>query len=117
MKICLPNRTQIRAAEVLRTINRDTLGQLLKQLNKKTQSLDALESLLWTTLEERNRLFHSFYRQHNFRRNSDDGRALLLKDLDHIHNALLDAYKAVMLLSGVGLETAACVLPTRHVPI
>jgi hypothetical protein len=42
----------------------------------------------------------------------------MLEDLESIHNALLNAYKAVMLLSGVDLDTAIETnLPTRHVPI
>jgi len=107
-----------RAYDLLATINRHTLGQLLKSLNNKTQSLDKLESLLSSALEERNRLYHSFYRQHNFRRNSADGRALMLKDLESIHDTLLKAYKAVMLLSGIDLDAAVeYKAPTRHLPI
>src|SRR5215472_16520777 len=37
-----------------------------------TQPIDELEALLKNALTERNRLSHSFYRQHNFRRNSDE---------------------------------------------
>ena len=110
------------ASDLFKTINRHTLGQLIKRLNSTPQSLDTLESLLSTALQERNRLFHSFYRQHNFRRNSDEGRALMLKDLESMHDTLLHAYKAVMLLSGVdvdalvdsGIEHNAT---TRHVQI
>jgi hypothetical protein len=113
-----PNQTL--AEEILRTIDRQTLGQLLKNLKGRNQSFDGLESLLWNALEERNRLFHSFYRQHNFRRNCDEGRELMLRDLGAIHDALLNAYQAVMLLSGVDLKAMAATpptLPTRHVPI
>lgn len=109
-----------RAAELYDTINRHTLGQLLKRLNKTTQSLDALDTLFSNALQERNRLFHSFYRQHNFRRNSDEGRAIMLQDLEAIHDTLLRAYKAVMLLSGIDLDKLAVgeyTLPTGHVAI
>jgi hypothetical protein len=44
----------------------------------------------------------------------------MLRDLDQIHDAILDAYKAVMLLSGIDLEAEAAMpfsFPTRHVPI
>ena len=59
-----------------------------------------------------------FTREHNFRRNSDEGRALMLQDLEGIHSALLDAYKAVLALSGVDLDAASGMqLPTRHLPI
>jgi hypothetical protein len=88
----------------------------------RTQPIDELETLLQRALTERNRLSHSFYRQHNFRRNSDEGRALMLKDLESIHDTLLNAYKAVLLLTGVDLETEAVsfdplTAPTRHLPI
>lgn len=110
-----------RASDILDTINRHTLGQLIKNLNTTTQSLDRLDSLLTSAREERNRLFHTFYRGHNFRRNSDEGRALMLSDLESIHDALLRAYKAIMLLSGVDLEALAAtgehVGPTDHLPI
>jgi hypothetical protein len=89
---------------ILDTINRHTLGELIKRLNRAPQSLDALETQLQNALRERNRLFHSFYRQHNFRRNSDAGRAIMLTDLGSIHETLLSAYKAVLLLSGVDLD-------------
>jgi hypothetical protein len=59
-----------RAAELLGRINRQTLGQLIKNTKSHTEALNQLEPLLSTALEERNRLSHHFYRQHNFRRNS-----------------------------------------------
>jgi hypothetical protein len=106
------------AAAILANINRHTLGQLLRGLRQRTRSLDSLEELFWNALEERNRLFHSFYRQHNFRRNSDDGRALMLEDLEVIHNTILEAYKALLVLEGADLEALASEpLPTRHLPI
>jgi len=103
---------------LVRQIDRHTLGQLIAKLKTKNQSIVNLEVVLEKALDERNRLFHSFYRQHNFRRNSDEGRQRMLDDLESIHKTLLDAYKAVMLLSGVDLDKlSATELPTRHLPI
>lgn len=114
----LEKKNPTRAADILDSVSRHTLGQLLKNLNNRTQSLDALDALLVKARDERNRLSHSFYREHNFRRNSDEGRALMLEDLGTIHSALLHAYKAVLALSGVDLdEMAEMQLPTRHLPI
>src|SRR5258708_7537568 len=96
-----------RAAELFQAVDSHTLGQLLKHLATKTQSITALETLLRKALQERNRLSHSFYREHNFRRNSDEGRAVMLQDLESIHDSLIKAYKAVMLLSGVDLDALA----------
>ena len=55
-------------------------------------------------------------------RNSDDGREEMLRDLEAMHDDLLDAYKAVLLLSGVDLdglvdEFGDMPLPTGHLPI
>lgn len=85
-------------------INRKTLGQLLKGVNNASESVEHLGTLLKKALKERNRLAHSFYRQHNFRRNSEEGRRIMLKDLEQIHEVLLEAYKAVMHLSGIDLD-------------
>jgi hypothetical protein len=107
-----------RASEIFKNINRLTLGQLLKNVNSSTESIVHLEALLSRALAERNRLSHSFYRRHNFRRNSDEGRELMLNDLESIHDTLLEAFKAVMLLSGIDLDALAISqLPARHVPI
>jgi hypothetical protein len=107
-----------RAAEILDSVNRHTLGQLLKKINNHTQSLDALDALLVKARDERNRLSHSFFREHNFRRNSGEGREVMLQDLEAIHSVLLDAYKAVMLLNGIDLDSVnETELPTRHVAI
>jgi len=116
----LTGQNSKQASALLGRINRSTLGQLLKNLNSKTQSLDQLEALLSKALDERNRLSHSFYRQHNFRRNSEQGRALMLKDLESIHSTLLNAYKAIMLLTGTDLDAApdsGYTVPTRHLPL
>ena len=106
------------AADLLREINSSTLGRLLNRLTAKTDSFNELESLLFKALEQRNRLSHSFYRQHNFRRNSEAGRTIMLNDLQLIHDSIISAYKAVVLLSGVDLESVGPLqVPTRHLPI
>ena len=93
-----------RATELLDRINRKTLGQLIRSTQRLTDALGPIESLLADALDERNRLAHTFYRQHNLRRNSDGGRAIMLKDLESMHEVLLAAWKAVNLLHGVDLD-------------
>lgn len=106
------------ARSLLTFINRQTLGQLLNGLNRSTKSLSHLELLLSKALKERNRLTHSFYRQHNFRRNSEEGRTIMLEDLEIIHQVILDAYKEVMLQSGIDLDKSADeTSPTTHLPL
>jgi hypothetical protein len=114
----LPAKPRIeRIRDILDTVNRHTLGQLLKALNNHEQSPDALNALLTKARDERNRLSHSFYREHNLRRNSEEGRALMVQDLEAIHAALLDAYKAIMLLQGIDLYTVVTPLPAGHLPL
>jgi hypothetical protein len=93
-----------RATEIYQRINRQTLGQLLKNVGRSTDTLDHLAELLDRALKARNRLSHSFYLRHNFRRNSDQGRQIMLDDLHKIHVTIFDAYKGVLRLSGVDLD-------------
>jgi hypothetical protein len=109
-----------RASDILRGINRQTLGTLIKNAKVKSQPVEEIAELLESALRERNRLSHSFYRRHNFRRNSGEGRAMMIQDLETVHEVILNAYKALMLLSGVDLDALAkepFALPTVHVRI
>ncbi|WP_218080461.1 hypothetical protein [Anthocerotibacter panamensis] len=107
-----------KATELLMFVNRQTLGQLLKSLGRTNDSIDQLEDVLKEALRQRNRLSHSFYRQHNWRRNSEEGRAVMMDDLETIHDSILVAYKAVMRLSGIDLDAVTLErLPTGHLPI
>ncbi len=107
-----------KAIQIFEKMNRSTLGQLLRQLGKGTDSLTDIEELLSRALTERNRLAHSFYRQHNFRKNSNTGRAFMLEDLENIHGTLIEAYKALMRLSGIDLDKmTATNFPDKHVSI
>ena len=93
----------------------------MQNLGQAGAATGGVEQLLSDALVSRNRLAHSFYLKHNFRRNSDAGREVMLRDLEAIHETLLDAYKAVLLLSGVDLDRVADqgdgALPTGHLPI
>ena len=118
----LENPDPSSATAIYNRVNKETLGQLIKSLRRVGTSIVGLEQLLNDALVSRNRLAHSFYLKHNLRRNSDDGREVMLRDLEAIHENLLDAYKAVMLLSGVDLEKLAAdhgdsALPSGHLAI
>jgi hypothetical protein len=95
-----------RATEIMRAINRQTLGTLIKNAKGNSQPIEEIAALLDRAVRERNRLSHSFYRQHNFRRNSGEGRALMMQDLETIHEVILQAYKELMLLGGTDLNDA-----------
>lgn len=102
----MENPNSSMATDIYKKINKYTLGALIKNTRSKVTSIEKLETLLATALTERNRLSHSFYREHNFRlrEKSDKGRIIMFEDLDRMHDVILDAYKAVMLLSGNDLE-------------
>jgi hypothetical protein len=106
------------ASDLITEIDAHTLGRLISRMRTKLQVPDGLEPLLAEALETRNHLSHSFYRKHNFRRNSDKGRAKMLDELESMHKTLVKAYKAVASLSGIDLDSIDSIpLPTRHVPI
>ena len=92
------------AKEILTKIDKSTLGRLLKQIGNKIDSKEQLEDLFSEALKQRNRLAHSFYRQHNFKRNTDEGRDIMIQDLGTIHDVLIEAYKAALLISGIDIE-------------
>lgn len=106
------------ATEIYKQINKSTLGQLLKQVAKPAGFSEDLELLLAKALADRNYLFHSFYRKHNFRKNSDEGRANMLADLETRHQRILDAWITILRLQGYDLDKLMNVpLPTQHVKI
>ncbi len=106
------------ARNTLDEINASTLGKLIIAFRKSGVRSDQLDELgLEAALKERNRLAHHFYRQHNFRRNSNAGRMIMMQDLEAMHDTILNAYKAINLLSGVDLEAmvaAAQVAPIKE---
>jgi hypothetical protein len=112
----LNNPTNARA--LLGRIDRKTLGRLLCGLKGKSDVLLSLEKILDEALRARNRLSHSFYREHNFRRNSEDGRAIMLDDLCSLHEAILGAYKALLEAFGVDFEDRdMSLVPTKHIKL
>lgn len=105
------------ARYILNKINRSTLGGLLKSVEKRLGGSKVTNSIFENALHERNRLSHSFYREHNFRRNSSQGCEIMLQDLEKMHETILEAYKVTLALSGHDIESLDLPLPTRHLPI
>ena len=104
------------AQRIVNKINKSTLGSLLKKIEEKMGGV-AATSILENALNERNRLSHSFYREHNFRRNSPDGCKIMLQDLEKIHEIILEAYVFSLALSGTDIESLELPLPKNHVQI
>jgi hypothetical protein len=109
------------AAAMLQRINKSTLGRVLRQVSTSRGLPEHLDQVFAEALAERNRLVHSFYREHNFRRNSAAGREIMLSDLAAIHVTISRAYNEALRLSGVDLDAIMrnppSDLPTKHVRI
>jgi hypothetical protein len=75
------------------------------------------EPIFKKALKERNRLSHSFYREHNFRRNSFEGCQVMLEDLEVMHETILEAYTVVLAISGFDIKSLELSLPKGHLPI
>ena len=106
------------ARKILGEIDRKTLGQLVAAVRQQVPPPASLLDELVAALAERNRLNHSFYRQHNFRRNSDEGRALMLADLQAMHDRILGAYTSVMKWTGIDVTKDSILLtPVTHLPL
>jgi hypothetical protein len=105
------------ARTILKKIERSTLGRLLKSVEKKIGGFEAVENIFERAWYERNRLSHSFYREHNFRRNTPKGCQIMLEDLKKTHETILGAYTIALALSGVDIESLEIPLPIDHLPI
>ena len=97
-----------------RSCSRRRLGNILLEIHGAEKELFSGD---WA-LAERNRLAHSFYRQHNFRRNTEEGGALLPSNR-YVPLALvllapvtvnIVAFHAFLAPSGAGVGMAAVVL-------
>ncbi|WP_052065694.1 hypothetical protein [Thalassospira australica] len=106
-----------KASEILQKINKHTLGRLIFALKAKQKDLAVSALMLEKALDARNFLSHSFYRHHNFRRNSPEGRELMLNDLERLHREILDAYLALLSASGVNMDEQIASGENSHLPI
>jgi len=110
------------ATKIYRRVSKQTLGTLIRSLGTTVDGIDETGKQLADALDSRNRLAHTFYLEHNNRRNSDSGRDVMLRDLESIHEDMLAAYKSVLRLTGIDLERLVRErvgepLPTGHLNI
>jgi hypothetical protein len=106
------------ATEIYEKINKSTIGDILKKVSTAAGFSGDLQMLLARALADRNELIHSFYRKHNFRRNSDEGCAKMLEDLMSKHETILEGYMALLRVQGHDVDKLMNrPLPTAHVRI
>lgn len=76
--------------------SKKTFGQILNALPKNEstniRSGDDLFELLKSALAARNRLMHSFFPSHGIRSDSEEGREIMMADLQTIHDRVSKAY-------------------------
>lgn len=111
-------QNKVLAKKILGEIDRKTLGQLIHELKKFGEPDEKIQYLLSLALNDRNRLNHSFYRQHNLRRNTEEGRMLMLADLEVIHTNLIAAYVALETMSSIEIsQNAIQQAKSGHLPL
>ena len=114
----IAKKNPTRAREIVDRINRMTLGQLFRSMTFDENVKAAAEERIQTALLERNRLSHSFFREHNLRRNSPEGRTKMLEDLLRMHKVMQEALELVFQISGTDLtEFETGPLPSHHLKI
>jgi len=73
-------------------IEKQTLGQSLKQMRERLKLQEDLEAVLNEALRARNNLAHRFFSQHGLKVIEPEGRAEMLHDLDGLMAALQHGY-------------------------
>lgn len=111
------NKNPARATQLVKLVNKKTFGQLLKAISAIEGDQTSTEAAFKRALDERNRLSHSFFRIHNFRRNTPDGCSIMIADLVKIQNELHEAYDIADRISGNNYRQYEGALPTKHVKL
>ncbi len=83
-----------RAQAVFQKLDKKTLGALLnKKLKRYLDHVDEMKRIFTSALEVRNRLTHTFFRDHNFAIQNDEGRDVMVAELDALHSELFSAWQ------------------------
>ncbi len=77
---------------IIDDVNSRTFGNLLKQIRKIGSISEGIETTINDALEKRNHLIHGFFRSHNFRINSEEGRKEMRVELEKIYESLSRAH-------------------------
>ena len=82
-----PDETEVYRA-VVNDVNRKTFGALLKHIKKTMNLSDSMIAIVDEALDRRNYVTHHFFRTHNFRLYSEEGRKVMLAELKEIQAKL-----------------------------
>ena len=81
--------------KLLDEIDGHTLRRLLGRVKTTVKFEESMEADFASALKARNRLIHGFFERHNFRIQTDEGRDLMMDDLEALHTELFNAWQAV----------------------
>ena len=98
------------ATRTLQEIDESTLGQLLRKVRTKSDVSADIEATLREGLRIRNKLSHGFYLRHGNRIQTDEGRDLMMSDLEEMYEKLFRAYQ---LADGMSSLTVQVVLDLK----
>lgn len=107
--------------QLVQDVNRRTLGNLLKQIQKIVNFDPEIIELVDGALEKRNYLTHHFFRKHNFAINSEKGRSKMTTELKEIQAHLDKAHASLSSISSlfeqlIGIDSKnASDIPNRRV--
>lgn len=92
------------ARSVLDGINRSTLGGLITTLKKHVEFSDDLEERFASALQARNKLNHGFFERHNFRIQTEEGRDVMMADLEALHKELFNAWRLASAMTALAMQ-------------
>lgn len=101
------------ARKALDQIEAHTLGRLLGVLKGKLAFDDHLAERFASALTARNRLNHGFYERHNFKIQTDEGRYVMIADLEELHEELFQVWR---IASGLTSAMTNLVIKLRDDP-
>lgn len=90
--------------DLLRDIDKSTLGGLLSKLKRHVEIDDDLSARFASALSARNRLNHGFYERHNFKIQTDEGRDKMMADLEALHDELFGAWQLVSAMTSLASD-------------
>ncbi len=90
---------QDEATKFYAALSRDTLGRTLGKLRTRVKIAEETEALFKSGLQARNKLNHGFFERHNFRIQTDEGRTLMVNDLEILHMRLFNAWQVAQRLA------------------
>lgn len=101
------------ARKALDQIEAHTLGRLLGVLKGKISLDEHLAERFASALRARNRLNQGFYERHNFKIQTEEGRNVMIADLEELHEELFQVWRISSVLTEA---TAKIIIQLRNNP-